>query len=78
MSDGLAMRCSGTCLACQKDMDQQIRDVGGDEGRGAVVVLRSEGNHMDPCSRFPVDELQWLFDQATVVEAMLIALDICR
>ena len=38
-------------------------------------MLRSEDNHMDPCFRFPVDDLQWLFDQATVVEAMLIALE---
>ena len=28
---------------------------------------------MDPCFRFPVDDLQWLFDQATMIEAMLIA-----
>ena len=30
---------------------------------------------MDPCFRFPVDDLQWLFDQATMVEAMLVALE---
>ena len=30
---------------------------------------------MDPCFRFPVDDLQWLFDQASVVEGMLIALE---
>ena len=75
VADGLAMRCSGTCTRCQKDMDLQLRDLGDGEGRGAVVVLRSEDNHMDPCFRFPADDLQWLFDQETVVEAMLIALE---
>ena len=30
---------------------------------------------MDPCFHFPADDLQWLFDQATMVEAMLIALE---
>ena len=72
--DGLALCCSGTCLRCQKDMDEQLRDQGGDEEGGAVIALRSEENHMDPCFRFP-DELQKLFDGATLVEAMLVALD---
>ena len=30
---------------------------------------------MDPCFRFPKDDLQDLFDGATLVEAMLVALD---
>ena len=30
---------------------------------------------MDPCFRIPVDDLQDLFDGATLVEAMLVALD---
>ena len=30
---------------------------------------------MDPCFRFPVDDLKDLFDGATVVEAMLVALE---
>ena len=62
-------------MRCWKDLGLQLRDVGGDEERGAVVVLRSEDNHMDPCFRFPADDLQWLFDQATMVEAMLVALE---
>ena len=73
--DGLATSCTGTCLRCQKDMDLQMRDVGGAEERGAVAPLLSAENHMDPCFRFPVDDLQWLFDQATMVEAMLVALE---
>ena len=44
--DGLASRCSGTCLRCQKDMEQQLRGLGGDEERGQLVALMSEENHM--------------------------------
>ena len=32
--DGLASRYSGTCVRCQRDMDDQLRDQGGDEARG--------------------------------------------
>ena len=58
-------------------MDEQLRDQGGDEDRGAVIALRSEENHMDPCFRFPIHDrtLQDLFEGATLVEAMLVALD---
>ena len=40
-----------------------------------LVGLRSAENHMDPCFRFPSDDLSDLFAQATLVEAMLVALD---
>ena len=40
-----------------------------------VVPLRSSQNHMDPCFRFPWDDLQALFAGATVTEAMLVATD---
>ena len=59
-------------------MDQQLKDQGGDEERGQVVALRSEENHMDPCFRFPWDDLQDLFAGATLVEAMLVALEHMR
>ena len=39
------------------------------------MALRSHENHMDPCFRFPRDDLQDLFDNATVTEAMLVALE---
>ena len=74
VQDGLATCCSGTCLRCERDMAAQLRLLGGDEER-AIVSLRSEENHMDPCLRFPVDDLQELFDGATVVESMLVALE---
>eukprot|EP00959_Pyramimonas_sp_CCMP1952_P396703 8311958-Pyramimonas_sp.AAC.1 len=57
-------------------------DAAGGGGAGAepapasvIVALRSEENHMDPCFRFPWDDLQELFDAATVTEAMLLALE---
>ena len=68
-ADGLALCCSGTCLRCQKDMDKQMMDQGGNEDRSAVVALKSEENHMDPCFRFPIDDLQDLFEGATLVKA---------
>ena len=46
--DGIALTCSGTCQRCQRDMDQQLRDQGGDEERAEIVGLRSAENHMDP------------------------------
>ena len=73
--DGVAQCCTGRCLRCQKDMDGQLRDLGGDAERGQIVPLRSAENHMDPCFRFPWDDLKQLFDGASVVEAMLVALD---
>jgi len=74
-ADGVATCCSGTCLRCQKDMDEQLKDQGGDESRGQIVALLSEDNHMDPCFRFPWDDLKDLFEGATMTEAMLLALE---
>ena len=73
--DGVALCCAGTCLRCQRDMDEQEKDRGGDENLGPVVAKRSEENHMDPCFRFPWHDLKDLFASATMVEAMLVALD---
>ena len=73
--DGVALCCSGTCLRCQRDMDEQLKDQTGAEDRGQIVAKRSEENHMDPCFRFPWDDLKDLFASATVVEAMLVALE---
>ncbi len=56
-------------------MDERLRNQGGDEGRGEVVALRSAENHMDPCFRFPIDDLRGLFSGSTMVESMLVALD---
>ena len=73
-ADGAAEAYSGTCYRCQRDMDEQLRKKGDDEEQSAVIALRSEDNHMDPCFRFPADELRELFDGATLVESMLVAL----
>ena len=78
LADGVALCCTGTCLRCKRDEDEQLKDLGGDADQGQVVLLRSAENHMDPWHRFPrdaKDELKTLFDGATLVEAMLVALD---
>ena len=72
--DGAAEPYGGTCYRCQHDMDEQVRKRGDEEAHTDVVALRSEDNHMDPCFRFPAEELQELFDGATLVESMLVAL----
>ena len=56
-------------------MDQQLRDCGANDEGDAIVALRSEDNHMDPCFRFPADDLRDLFEGASIVEAMLVALE---
>ena len=79
----VAERCSGLCLACHKDIEQQRLELAqglpahSAEAREALVVpRRSYRNHMDPLFRFPRNtDLQDLFDSATVVEAMLVALE---
>ena len=73
--DGFALCCSGTCLRCQKDMDEQVQEHGLAEHLGQIIGLRSAENHMDPCFRFPVDDLEDLFSHATLVESMLVALE---
>ena len=40
-----------------------------------LVAKRSELNHIDPCFRFPYHDLQQLFDCATMIEGMLVALE---
>ena len=75
MPDGVAQTFSGTCLSCQRDMNEQARLQVADEGMADVVGLRSAENHMDPCFRFPYQDLNDLFAGATVVEAMLVALE---
>jgi len=66
----VAEQCRGVCLWCQRDMEQQEK-----EGVEQVVPRRSYLNHMDPCWKFPVEELGELFASATATEAMLIALE---
>ena len=65
----IAEQCRGVCLWCQRDIEQQEK-----EGK-EPVPRRSYLNHMDPCWNFPHQELATLFAEATVTEAMLIALE---
>ena len=74
-TDLIAGTYRGVCSCCQRDMDKQLADQGGDASTAVIVARRSADNHMDPCFRFPVDDLRELFEHATVVEAMLVGLD---
>ena len=51
--DGVALCCSGICLRCQRDMGEQLKDLGGAEDLGQVVAKCFQENHMDPRFRFP-------------------------
>ena len=51
--DGVALCCSGICLRCQRDMGEQLKDLGGVEDLGQVVAKCFQENHMDPRFRFP-------------------------
>ena len=74
-TDFIAGTHRGVCACCQHDMDKNLDDQGGDPGTAVIVPRKSADNNMDPCFRFPVDDLKELFEQATVVEAMLVSLD---
>ena len=65
----------GVCACCQIDMNSQGVDQEGVPGDKNIIPKRSVENHMDPCFRFPYDDLQELFDGATMIEGMLVALE---
>ncbi len=69
----LAYECTGTCLRCHQDIDRQLQDNGGDES--SVVPRFSHMNNMDPCWKFPHEELGDLFRSLSLVESMLVALE---
>jgi hypothetical protein len=66
----IAQMYEGVCLVCQVDIDQQIK-----EGKTKIVPKRSYLNLMDPCWKFPHEELGELFAWATLTEAMFVALE---
>ena len=71
----VAARCSGTCRRCHRDVvAEQARQQYGVCG-GDVISKRSFLNNMDLCFGCPWDDLKALFAEATVPEAMLVALD---
>ena len=82
----LAGSFDGTCRSCHLDMVEQQRLVAmaaveeladglGQAEPGGMVLKRSERNWMDPCWQFPYQECAQLFEQATVTESMLVALE---
>jgi hypothetical protein len=65
---------TGRCLACHADIQRQLAALPASSLESSLVVpRRSYLNHMDPCFRFPEDELRQLFDNAGLLESMLIA-----
>ena len=71
----LAKTYDGHCLRCTEDL-RLLRNALGEHAREADLIAKfGFQNEMDPVFTFPADELQHLFDSATVIEAMLVALD---
>ena len=56
-------------------MDSQAVGQEGTEEDALAVAKWSACNRMDPCLRFPYDDVQELFDGATMIEGMLVALE---
>ena len=54
---------------------EAVEELGEAAVAAAVVPKRSERNFMDPCWKFPYEDAGELFAQATVTEAMLVALE---
>ena len=71
----LAKTYEGHCLRCVEDV-RFLRKAIGEHAREEDIIAKfGFQNEMDPVFTFPADELQHLFDSATVIEAMLVALD---
>ena len=73
--DGFALECAGVCMRCRRDLDKQAAAAPTEDDLYQVVGLRTAQNHMDPCFRFPWHDLEDLFQGATMVEGMLVALE---
>ena len=69
---------TGWCLSCHRDFSkelQRLQKVDPNAQGDDVVPLRGWQNRMDPCYRFPHNDLADLFAKATVTEARFIALE---
>ena len=64
---------TGVCRACQLDIESQRAALGEDASDAAIVPKMLFLNHTDPVFRFPHQELEDLFNQASVIEATLVA-----
>ena len=64
----------GRCLGCDLDIKLEMKKHGC-EDEADVTPMRGWQNRMDPCWRFPHQELADLFAQASLTEAMFVALE---
>jgi hypothetical protein len=71
----LAKTYDGHCLRCTEDV-RLLRKAVGEHAREEDIIAKfGFQNEMDPAFTFPADQPQHLFDSATVIESMLLALD---
>ena len=69
----MAQVATGRCQRCHMNIQAQLESNGGDTAM--VIPAFSYLNNMDPCWKFPLDELGDLFRNCTLTESMLVALD---
>ena len=71
----LAAAHFGRCLRCAKDIQKQMHLLSYHADFSLVRPKFSYRNNMDPCWKFPLQELGDLFRSLTLVESMLISLE---
>ena len=74
----VAREYTGRCLRCHLDIQRELaklRKTEPEAGEADVIPLRGWQNRMDPCFRFPHEELRDLFMSATVTELRFVALE---
>jgi hypothetical protein len=70
----MAAEHAGECMRCGVLAARDWKRMA-DGGSGLLVPKFSERNHMDPCWKFPYDELRELFASATLTEHCFVALE---
>ena len=74
----VAREYTGCCLGCYRDVRRELerlRKIDSTAQESDVIPLRGWQNRMDPCFRFPHEELGDLFRSLTVTEARFVALE---
>ena len=74
----VAREYTGCCLGCYRDVQRELerlRKIDSTVQESDVIPLRGWQNRMDPCFRFPHEELGDLFRSLTVTEARFVALE---
>ena len=67
--------CSGSCLRCLRDMEEQLKELGGVEDLGQAEAKPFGEHWRDPCFCFSWDDLKDRFVSAVMVDGNLVAVE---